>query len=62
MVIIMNDIFYCYSKRMSLFLRSMKEEYIAVGENQKTNVKYWTFYKSERLDSLIELWNTIKNK
>lgn len=47
---------------MSLFLRSMKEEYIAVGENQKTNVKYWTFYKSERLDSLIELWNTIKNK
>lgn len=62
MVIIMNDIFYCYSKRMSLFLRSMKEEYIAVGENQKTHVKYWTFYKSERLDSLIELWNTIKNK
>lgn len=62
MVITMNDIFYCYSKRMSLFLRSMKEEYIAVGENQKTHVKYWTFYKSERLDSLIELWNTIKNK
>ena len=47
---------------MSLFLRSMKEEYITVGENQKTHVKYWTFYKSERLDSLIELWNTIKNK
>lgn len=61
MVIIMNDIFYCYSKRMSLFLRSMKEKYIAVGENQKTHVKYWTFYKSERLDTLIELWNTIKN-
>lgn len=40
----------------------MKEEYIAVGENQKTHVKYWTFYKSERLDILIELWNTIKNK
>lgn len=62
MVITMNNIFYCYSKRMSLFLRSMKEEYIALGENQKTHVKYWTFYKSERLDSLIELWNTIKNK
>ena len=62
MVIIMNDIFYCYSKRMSLFLRSMKEEYIAVGENQKTHVKYWTFYKSERLDNLIKIWNTIKNK
>lgn len=61
MVIIMNDIFYCYSKRMSLFLRSMKEEYITVGENQKTHVRYWTFYKSERLDYLISLWNTIKN-
>ncbi len=47
---------------MSLFLRSMKEEYIAVGENQKTHIKYWTFYKSGRLDNLIELWNTIKNK
>jgi len=62
MVIIMNDIFYCYSKKMSLFLRSMKEEYITVDENQKTHTKYWTFYKSERLDSLIKLWNTIKNQ
>lgn len=58
----MNNIFYCYSKRMSLFLRAMKEEYIAVGVNQKTNVKYWTFNKSERLDNLIDLWNEIKNK
>ena len=58
----MNNIFYCYSKRMSLFLRAMKEEYIAVGVNQKTNVKYWTFNKSERLDNLISLWNEIKNK
>lgn len=40
----------------------MKEEYIAVGENQKTHVKYWTFYKSERLDSLVKLWNTIKKQ
>ena len=47
---------------MSLFLRSMKEEYITVGVNQKTHVRYWTFRKSERLDMLIELWNSIKNK
>ena len=47
---------------MSLFLRAMKEEYIAIGVNQKTNVKYWTFNKSERLDNLIALWNEIKNK
>jgi len=47
---------------MSLFLRSMKEKYITVGINRKTHVRYWTFYKSERLDTLIELWNSIKNK
>lgn len=47
---------------MSLFLRAMKEEYITVDVNQKTNVKYWTFNKSERLDNLITLWNEIKNK
>ena len=40
----------------------MKEEYIAVKKKKKTHVKYWTFYKSERLDSLVKLWNTIKNK
>lgn len=58
----MSNIFYCYSKRMCLFLRSMKEEYIAVDINKRTNVRYWTFNKSERLDNLITLWNEIKNK
>ena len=57
----MNNYFYCYSKRMSLFLRSMKEEYLTTDKNKNTNVKYWTFQKSERLDKLIELWNKIKN-
>lgn len=58
----MNNIFFCYSKRLQFFLRAMKEEYISVGVNQKTNTKYWTFIKSERLDELIKMWNVIKNK
>lgn len=58
----MNKYFYCYSKRMSLFLRAMKEEYISIGINKNTNMKYWTFTKSDRLDNLISLWNEIKNK
>lgn len=57
----MNNCFYCYSKRMSLFLRSMKENYLSVGINKNTNIKYWTFQKSKRLDELIKLWNQIKN-
>ena len=56
-----NDIFYCYSSRMSLFLRAMKQAYIDVGINKNSGVRYWTFSKSDRLDELIELWNTIKN-
>ena len=47
---------------MSLFLRAMKEEYLTVGRHPKSNVRYWTFNKSQRLDELIELWNQIKNK
>ena len=40
----------------------MKEEYLTVNRYPSTNVRYWTFNKSERLDELIELWNQIKNK
>ncbi len=58
----MNEIYYCYSRRLSLFLRAMKEQYITTGINHKTKVRYWTFNKSERLDSLIRLWNKIKNE
>lgn len=58
----MSNYFYCYSKRMCLFLRSMKEEYLTIGKNKNTGIKYWTFKKSERLDYLIKLWNSIKNK
>lgn len=54
--------FYCYSFRLSLFLRSMKQKYKHVGINHKTNTKFWVFEKSERLDALISLWNEIKNK
>lgn len=47
---------------MQLFLRAMNEKYISTGLNKNTNTKYWTFKKSDRLDSLIELWISVKNK
>lgn len=58
----MDYIFYCYSYKMQLFLRAMNEKYIGTGINKNTNTKYWTFIKSDRLDSLIELWTSVKNK
>lgn len=58
----MSNVYYCYSKRLQLFLRSMNESYITVGINKNTNTKYWTFNKSGRLDMLISLFNEIKYK
>ena len=40
----------------------MNEKYVNQGINQNTNTKYWTFKKSDRLDYLIEMWVSIKNK
>lgn len=47
---------------MHLFLRSMNEKYVSIGVNKNTQTKYWTFTKSDRLDKLIEVWVSIKNK
>lgn len=58
----MGNLFYCYSYRMHLFLRSMNEKYVSVGVNKNTQTKYWTFTKSDRLDSLVKIWVSIKNK
>ena len=58
----MNDIYYCYSKRLMFFLRAMRESYISVGINKRANTKFWTFKKSDRLDELIKLWSVVKNK
>lgn len=35
-------------------------KYISIGINKNTNVKYYTFEKSKRLDKLIKLWNDNK--
>jgi len=56
-----NNIFYCYSYRMFLFLKSLRFYYISEGVNKNTNNKYWTFSKSDVLDMAITTWNDIKN-
>lgn len=58
----MKSLFYCYSKRLCLFLRSMNETYIDIGINPSRHTKYWTFQKSRRLDELIRLYKEIKYK
>jgi len=56
-----NKYFYCYSRRLMFFLRSMKFSYYTTGVNSNTDVKYWTFEKSARLDNALELWSQVKH-
>lgn len=58
----MNNIFYCYSKKLSYFIRAFDISYIDIGIHPITKVKYYMFSKSERLDKIIELYNEIKHK
>lgn len=56
----MNNLFFCYSKRMAHFIRAFNIKYDNVRVNQKTNINYYVFKKSERLDKVIELYNKVK--
>lgn len=58
----MTDLFYCYSKRLTRFLQAFDMHYLSVGENKNAGTRYWTFEKSDRLDSLLALWNEIKHR
>ena len=49
----MNDKFYCYSNRLSFFIRSFGIKYIDVGVNAKTKTRYYLFEKSKKLDDII---------
>ncbi len=57
----MEQYFYCYSKRMAHFIRAFDIKYINIGINKRTNVKYYVFTKSEKLDKIIELYNKVKH-
>lgn len=58
----MSQVFYCYSMRLSHFIRSFGVSYISVGFNEKSKTKYYVFEKSEKLDDIINLYNEVKFK
>lgn len=57
----MNRYFYCYSSRLSYFIRSFGIKYLETGINKNTNTKYYKFEKSNRLDAVIELYRKVKH-
>lgn len=54
--------FYCYSDRLYHFFASLKFRYESIGVNSNTHKKYWVYTKSQKLDSAIKLYNSIKYK
>lgn len=57
----MNDIFYCYSDKLSHFIRAFGIKYIEVGFNAKSGKKYYSFEKSQKLDEIIVLYKKVKH-
>lgn len=57
----MGDIFYCYSNRLHSWLKALRFRYEDVGINWRTNKNYWTYEKSNKLDSAINLYNKYKH-
>lgn len=58
----MNDMFYCYSKRLSYFIRAFDIHYVSTSINQNTKVTYQVYPKSEKLNKVITLYNEVKHK
>ena len=54
--------FYCYSKRLSYFIRAFDIHYVSTSINQNTKVTYQVYPKSEKLDKVITLYNEVKHK
>jgi hypothetical protein len=56
------NIYYSYSYRLTLFIRSFGIKYISTDINPNTNQRYYTFEKSDKLDKIISLYNEVKYK
>ncbi len=56
-----NKYFYCYSKNLTYFIKAFGIDYISIGTNCNTKVKYRIFEKSEKLDKIISLYNKVKH-
>ena len=53
--------FYCYSDRLFHFIKAFSVDYISIGVNKNTHKKYHVFEKSEKLDKIIALYNSVKH-
>lgn len=57
----MDKNFYCYSNKMRHFIQAFGIPFTSIGTNKNTNMRYWIFVKSARLDKVIQLYNSVKH-
>ena len=57
-----NSFFHCYSFNLYHFLKSQGFSYIKKSKNKTNNLTYFTFEKSNELNSAIKKWNKLKEK
>lgn len=56
------DNFYCYSLRLFHYISAFGEKCYASKKNTLSGKRYWVFKKSDRLDRIIDSYNSVKHK
>ena len=46
---------------MRHFIQAFGIPFTSIGTNKNTNMRYWIFVKSARLDKVIQLYNSVKH-
>lgn len=57
-----NPFFHCYSFKLCYFLKSQGFSYVSKDKNNKNNLTFYNFVKSEDLNIAIGKWNNLKDK
>ncbi|MED3069278.1 hypothetical protein P4310_27965 [Bacillus thuringiensis] len=55
-----HEFFYCYSSVLHVFLKERGQRYTCAGLNENTLRKFWQYYRTEELDSLLTEWQSNK--
>lgn len=57
-----NDLFFCYSNRLQLFLKIFGVNYLSEGVNSKNNKKYFIYKKTDKLKKILGEWDNLKSR
>lgn len=58
----MDNIFFCYSKRLYYFLQALNFQYNQHNTNKNSGNEYWSYDKTDKLKEALKEWELLKNK